>query len=142
MKYPSVFNIVAVSGKKCLAFCCFAFVLLFASCKKDSKPASELILGKWNVSSQYYYLEVDGKTSTKPIETPAGSYYDFKTDGTVDIKMGEPEASKYNYSFQSDNSILFSKAEGQTLLLKIISINSGKAVLHNDMNQGRMELSK
>ncbi|MBX3252632.1 MAG: hypothetical protein KF862_00720 [Chitinophagaceae bacterium] len=142
MKYPPMFSFFSSSGVKCLTLCCFALVVIFASCKKDGKPASELIIGKWNVSSQYYYLQVNGKTSTQPIETPSGSYYDFKTDGKVDIKTGSSEALVYNYSIQSGNSILFNGTEGQTLLLRIISINPGKVVLHNDLNQGRMELTK
>lgn len=128
---------------------CLVLILVFASCKKEGKPASELIPGKWNVTSQYYYIHVGGRNSTQPIETAAGSYYEFKSDGKVMIQTGESGPMEYNYAFQSDNTILFSKPDVPSKLLTVMSINSSKLTLgerisasNGDYSETRIEMEK
>ena len=128
---------------------CLVFVLALASCKKESKPASELIRGKWTITSQYYYLHVGGQNSTQPIETAAGSYYEFKDDGQVIIQTGESGPVEYDYAFQSGNIIRFSKPDAPSKLLTVMSINASKLVLGErqssatgDYSETRVEMSK
>lgn len=133
-----------------LTVCSIVLITVFASCKKDSKPASELIVGKWNVTSQYYYLHVGGQNTTQPLDTDAGSYYDFKTDGKVTIQMGESGTVEYNYSFKSDKEVLFTKEGSSTKLLNIISIGTGNLTLserqgssgNGDYSDARIDFSK
>ncbi|MGN6492162.1 MAG: hypothetical protein ACTHLE_09225 [Agriterribacter sp.] len=148
MKF-SILRLFALVSVRNLLAKCLVFVLVFASCKKESKPAAELIPGKWNVTSQYYYIHVGGRNSTQPVETAAGSYYEFKSDGKVMIQISESGPLEYDYSFQSDKVILFSKPGVPTKALTVMSINSSKLTLvdrvsasNGDYSEARIEMAK
>lgn len=114
-----------------------AFIILFSnSCKKDGTPVAELIVAKWNVTSQYNYIHVDGKVSTEPFDTYPGSYFDFKSTGKVNVKLGESSETEYNYAIQSgDKQVVFTKDGGPSMVYNINKIGSANLELANRLEQ-------
>jgi hypothetical protein len=91
---------------KALLITLICVVFVFAGCKKDTKPGTEItaktLVGKWTVSSITYQSYRDGKLEREdPLEAYAYDF-EFKTDGTVGYTEGDVTSSgEFNIKYES-----------------------------------------
>ena len=111
-------------------------VFVFAGCKKDSQPWTEItaktIVGKWTVSSIIYQSYHDGKlTREDPLEAYAYDF-EFKPDGTVGYTEGDVTSSgQYTIKYDSGKYYYWVGIQGRhgspdegTAEIKMINKNS------------------
>lgn len=73
--------------------------LLFISCKKD-KPkeitTQEKVLGKWNISKNYYIEHLNTDPKNYLIFYQSGDYYDFRSDNKLYTReLGRNDTTGY-----------------------------------------------
>lgn len=132
-----------------------AFALLtLSSCKKDGddKPASELIVGSWILTSQVYTPAIfdfdnDGDLDTEAISNmdpcDADDLFVFKAGGTGDLDEGASKCDPgddqvygtFSWEISSDNTITIDY-NGDMESGKIESISSSRMVITHEYSMG------
>ncbi|MEY4586209.1 MAG: hypothetical protein RIT05_627 [Bacteroidota bacterium] len=105
--------------KKIIFFLLAIGMLSISSCKKEKTPPPSLV-GKWTLKS---VLAKDGATVTLNYTGVAGDYMDFKTTGSVEMKVG---TSLFNFPYTISGSTV--TIDGDPYQIQTLTANA--AVLY------------
>jgi hypothetical protein len=121
---------------KALITTLICIVFVFAGCKKDTKPGTEItagsIVGKWTVPSLVYQSYKDGKLTREDLLEAYAYEFEFKTDGTVGYTEGDVTSSgEYTIKYDSGKYYYWVGIQGRhgspdegTAEIKMINKNS------------------
>jgi heat shock protein HslJ len=94
-----------------LVVCAVACIIAFSGCKKDKKeetgPAltmEQKLSGKWTLKTVTNTTDMFGNKNTRTDTYTAGDYFEFNSNGTVNIVEG---SNTYNGKWKIENNKLY-----------------------------------
>lgn len=91
--------------------CAIAVILVSAGCKKDKKEETgpelsleQRLTGKWNLKTVTTITNMFGNKNTQTDSYTAGDYFEFNSNGTVNIAEG---SNSYNGKWKVENNKVY-----------------------------------
>ena len=110
-------------------------IIAFA-CKKDKEvPASERILGKWQLVQKFYQYQSGGFEIKDTTHGTADDYVEFKNDGTVYTRI-DGDVETFEYKILSNTSMVL---KGDTGVITKLTANELVYYYQDDKIPGTME---